>query len=195
MTQPPIQHDVLPLPGEMPDLDRLLLEFENLNRIDMAVDRADHKSEVIATANVGLLTILLGLGALASNLGGASFSRWQTVAIFGLFVLHFVPAVASTFFALQALYPRLSPQSTSTVYFGGIARLGSVEAAYDTLSTLSPDRALGDLLEQIYLVSRIAQRKFEHLRWSIGLLYFSGAAWMLLMVLLFVSLIGNAAAR
>jgi hypothetical protein len=179
-------------PADLSDLDRLLLEFDNLNRIDDAVDRADNKSAVIATANVGLLTILLGLGALVSAPENPPFDRTQTIIIFILFVLHFIPAVASTFFAMQALFPRLSPGSRSTVYFGGIAALGSVEAAVQRLSVLDYQQTLYDLLEQIYLNSRIAQRKFEHLRWSIALLYFSGALWMLLMVLLFIFLIANA---
>ena len=74
----------------------------------------------------------------------------------------------------------IGPSSSHTV--------GPMRAARQFVAGLRDN----DLLEQIYLNSQIAQRKFEHLRWSIALLYFSGALWMLLMVLLFIFLIANA---
>ena len=169
---------------------QLDLSLQNLQRMDEAVDRADSKSEVIATANVGLLTILLGLAAISGS-GNVTFSSLQAALIYVGFVVHFIASVASTYFAIDALSPRLTTQTESLFYFGTLVAHGSPESAIEQMEAATPARYVHDIREQLYHNACIAQAKYDRLRWSVRLLYVSGVSWMVLMVLLFVFLIAN----
>jgi hypothetical protein len=167
-------------------LDQLSLELQNLKRIDEAVDRADSKSSIIATADIGMLTVLLGLFALITQLGTLTLVAWQQIVVVILFVLHIVPAMFSTGLAFEAVFPRLTRRSDSLYYFGTLASLGSAQAVIRRLEQAALADYQQAVREQIYHNACIAQAKFKYLRWSVRLMYVSGVAWLALMALLFI---------
>ena len=108
------------------------------------------------------------------------------VIIVAAFVIYLSLSTLSIFYALSALFPRLSFQSTSLFYFGYISSLPDASKLKELMDSASPDRLLDDIEEQVYANARIATIKFGRLRWAVRALIYSGLVWMAIMVTLFV---------
>jgi hypothetical protein len=186
-----------------PDSDELLaqvnaaeknrLDFclQALRRVDEAVGHADNKCATLGGANIGLISLLLAFVALAGDKVGQTLTPQQVTLVIVLFLLYLIPSVGSLIFAFDALFPRLRSKSTSLFYFG---RLGSYTTPADltrAFDGLNKDDLLASVVDQIWGVSRIAQAKYQRLRWSVRLFMISGVVWMVMVIAIFLALVAT----
>jgi hypothetical protein len=175
----------------MDEQNKISLMLQNLKRVDEAIDRADSKCATVAAANVGLLSVLVGLTGIVSSIDKITIEKYEGMVFGVAFALYLLFGMGSTIFALLALFPRLRSDSCSLFYFGFLCQYSAVSDLAERFDSLEPQELVSQIAEQLLNSSRIAQTKFEYLKHSIGLLLTSGIIWTLVLVRLFWLFMAN----
>lgn len=115
---------------------------------------ADAKIAAITTINLAMLTVL---ATMYFSVG--SKSTWVIIMSIAAFLLIF----SSLIFVWFVVVPRISGPEASNIFFGKIANVSTDEFCEKFLK-LTSENFLADLMEQIHINSRIANKKHEFVR-------------------------------
>ena len=126
---------------------------------------ADAKAAVTLTADVVLAGAAIDV--LKGNLGfidDARFTGW----VVALLVLAGIGLLKSVLFCLWCLAPRTGAGApTSLIFFSHIARRELTKFRSEARTLSRPDVVFDQISEQVWLVSKVADRKHGLVRWSI----------------------------
>lgn len=121
-----------------------------------------------------LVPIILAMsGALLALLGDTQVKDVQfTASIFLYFLLSGIALIA----ALHSIFPRLNGPPSSLIFFGGIAKLNP-ETYREMATKASAEEWEGDLFDQIHVNARLAQKKFNEVKFAIHMFSASIPFW------------------
>jgi hypothetical protein len=140
-----------------------------ITNAELAVQTQDHLNKYIAAADQKASILLtgqfafLGLTATAVN----DIIKTAESAFWVLSVGTAVSGVIAAFFAIVVIYPRTPSPEKGFIYWGNILSHGSPDKFQQEVNSLSDDEILKELSIQNYMLAKVADRKYDHLRWSL----------------------------
>ena len=155
---------------------RIEANYKNLERTQSWVMNADTKASLILAFNGGLFAHLVTktpeIRALLFR-QGLMASSIVILVMSGLFILFFIISIANCF---KTIWPAIDGKIPSIFYFGTIQRLG-LEEFKKRIRNLTEDGVEEELINQTYIVSTIACKKFTSVRKALINLILSLFSW------------------
>lgn len=138
---------------------------------------ADTKAQLTLAADALLVAAVApmakGIARTLTDGGTPVVTRLAAV----LAITTFCALLISFYFALVAVRPRLkAPDHPSLLFFRQIVRLPE-SAFIDRFLAQSQEQIHRALLSEVYIMARIASRKFAGVRWSVAFLLFALVLW------------------
>lgn len=144
------------------------VQEDSLSRISGWIQAADAKASPILAIDAALTATLV---ALAARPGA-----WSTSSPYWLAIGCVLPLVSSILISL-AMFPRITGNLPSLLYFGDIASI-SPEEYRGRVVRRSPGEYLDDLIAQSHTNSKIATKKFRWVRLSTLVLVVGVIPWL-----------------
>lgn len=143
----------------MSQFDPEQLAERTLSHLNTYIGAADQKASILLTAQFAFL----GFSAtIVNDILAATSDCFQVVAVLGT-----VSGLVGAAFAGSVVYPRTPKAEEGFVFWEHILEFGSRSEFQDAFSELDSDAALSELTKQNYSLAKVADRKYEHLRWSL----------------------------
>lgn len=156
---------------------RLEAAYRSLDRVIGWIGNADTKALIFLTFDGVLAGVLAAnAGLVSQTLAQLRPSAWQDVIV-ALLVAFTVVFLASVFTLLGTLFPRVGKNPGNKgrlIFFGSIANLPQSDFIKDAM-LIDADSVEEALLEQIFVNSKVAAKKFAYLRISVALAIMSVA--------------------
>lgn len=135
------------------------LAERTLSHLNTYIGAADQKASILLTAQFAFL----GFSATIVNdiLSGTS-RCFQIAAVLGA-----ASGLIGAAFAGSVVYPRTPKAETGFVFWEHILEFESRSEFQDAFGELDSDEALNELTKQNYSLAKVADRKYDHLRWSL----------------------------
>lgn len=169
--------------NETQDLAEMLFEH-----IEAQVNRADTKAGLILAADTLFATTLATMSkgvALALFAPASSpIERLNALVTILMFVAVFISAIYALVIARPVL--RLPKRERKLFFFGRIVEFNAPEFIR-AFTSQSPAQAREGLLNEVYTLAQIADRKFRRLQRSFDFLIAALALWALIQVILAVT--------
>jgi hypothetical protein len=165
------------------DTDQLAVQlFEHMQGL---INFADTKAQLTLAADALLAATIAPLSkeVLGNIFKPGALVIEQITSVLG--ILMFVSLLASIYFSLRVARPVLhvSVKRPSLFYFGHIVKQGE-EKFIQSFLNLSAKEVRESLLAQIFARSKIAQRKFVSIRYSLDFLVAALILWAVVQILL-----------
>lgn len=155
---------------------RIEANYKNLERASSWVVNADTKASLILAFNGGLFAHLMTKTPEIKSLlikQGLGISSSILFVISGLFILFFILSITNCF---RTIRPSLNAKTPSMFYFGTIQNL-SMELFKQKMKSLDEESIEDELINQTYIVSTVAYKKFTSLRKALNNLIVSLIFW------------------
>lgn len=143
--------------------------MSDFNSEQLAERTQDHLNEYIIAADRKASILVTGqfafLGLAANALPDFSHSpprlfRWSVIAtaFFG---------ILAVLLAVIVIYPRTPSPEEGYIYWGNITKHKSCTAFHEAVESLNDSEAFETLNKDNYSLARVAEKKYEYLRWSL----------------------------
>jgi hypothetical protein len=155
---------------------RIEANYKNLERASLWVINADTKASLILAFNGGLFAHLMTKTPEIKTLlikQGLGISTSILLVISGLFILFFIFSITNCF---RTIRPSLNAKTPSTFYFGTIQNL-SLDIFKQKMKNLDEETIEEELINQTYIVSTVAYKKFTSVRKALNNLIASLIFW------------------
>lgn len=133
---------------------------QNLNNIQDWIKAADTKFSIL----LGVVAVLFGLTTEVFKILPYAAENTFSVKIFFavlFWVVYVLSSLSTVIICLSGLFSRMkTPKTNSMLYFGNIANQELNEYKFNMLATTEEEK-LDDLLNQIHINSRIAEKKMK----------------------------------
>ncbi len=155
------------------------------NKINFAKNILDHNSDLISLIDTkaGLV-----LGSAGIILGLLSFFDRETLgnAIIPLFVTMML-LLGTICFSFFTIFPRLTKKikGETAIFYPAIVQF-TIEEYKTKLENISPEEILKDYINNIYSLAKVQEKKFNHLRISMGLMIASSVSLVVTLMCYFI---------
>lgn len=154
--------------------------IKQLNSNEMWIKNADAKLSIILTF-IGVLIGVLSVRVFELNqISDISFVLVLLLIVSGVF------AILSVIFAIKGLTAKLKNPKKSLWYFGGVSKYTTAENYIKAKTNESDEDFKLDLLNQIYITSNIATKKFKWFNWSLRITIATFGLFIILMVVMII---------
>lgn len=155
---------------------RIELALFNFEKINSGLIFADKKIGITLVFQTGLTGFLItnqtnNIKAVTSQ----NFDLIHFLLYFSL-VLFIILITRGIYFSLKALYPDISQKGNSLFFFGSIASQG-IGKFKKNFSVLTAEKAEEDLINQVFIISQIANIKFSYVKNSIFSTFLAVIFW------------------
>ena len=133
------------------------------------ISSADNKVPSIFAINAAMLGVL---SALIS-----SFDSW-TILNSIIMILLMILLLGSMISLALTTFPRFPGSKDSLIYFGGIVTK-SVESYVQEMGNITDDVLIKDVLTQAYKNAKIANAKFNYVKWAMKQTFASFPLWII----------------
>ncbi|NND88871.1 MAG: ABC transporter ATP-binding protein [Flavobacteriaceae bacterium] len=166
------------LPNDQPTTSPLKSSSHTEELVDHYWGTLNHVNSLIKSSELKAGLILSFYGILLNFVYQSAEPVLETGSgdpiLYTLLGLWFIVTVISIFRSVQCFIPKIEGKFTPNVFFfrDVITKFGDVKSFSKTFYEVSCDekRLFEQLGEQIFIISKIAAKKFKHVRWSITLL-------------------------
>ena len=165
--------------------DRLDANYKNLERVNSWIANADNKASIIFAFNGILLIYLLTNVSQVKTIISARCLGFIELLMCLFLLLYAFFLFISVYKSFNVIFPDIKERLPSPFFFGTIANI-KLEEFKETMRTLDDTKIEEELINQTYINSKIATKKFKNLQSSVKALSLSLIFWFISLFLIFV---------
>lgn len=129
------------------------------DHLNKYITAADQKASILLTGQLAFLGLLAtAAGDLVTTVGGSFYY---------LSIGTVVAGIIAAFLAIVVIYPRTPSPEKGFIYWGNITEYASEQKFRKAFDNLSESDLIQELMIQNYMLARVADEKYEYLRWSL----------------------------
>ena len=156
---------------------RIEANYKNLERASSWIVNADAKTSFILAFNGVVFAYLMSKGPDIKAILFKQWTAWQSIILLAVSVLFLIFFILSIRNCFRAINPSIDGQIPSVFYFGTIQSLG-LEKFRQKIKSLDEEGIEEELINQTFVVSTIAYKKFTSARRALNHLMLSLLFWV-----------------